>query len=61
MRFIELLKDINPNWSIKEKVRYLYIAICKNIVYDERFEYGKDTELLNSIYYRDINIEEKYI
>lgn len=57
MKFIELLEDVNPSWTIKEKSRYLYQSICKNISYDERFAYGTDKELLYAIYNREINVE----
>ncbi len=57
MKFIELLEDVNSDWTIKEKARYLYQNICKNISYDERFAYGTDKELLYTIYNREINIE----
>lgn len=58
MKFIKLLENVNDNWSIKEKARYLYESICKNISYDERFAYGSDKELLYAIYNREINIED---
>lgn len=58
MRFIELLDDIDPNWSVKEKVKKLYNEICKNIIYDERFMYSQNEELLYSIYNREPDINE---
>ncbi len=58
MKFIKLLEDVNPSWTIKEKARYLYENICKNISYDERFAYGTNKELLYEIYNREINIED---
>ena len=58
MKFVELLDGIDKNWSIKEKARYLYTKIAKNITYDERFSYSQNKKLLNEIYNREINIEE---
>lgn len=58
MVYSELLKGVNPNWSAKYKARYLYWNLCKNIVYDQRFMYGSNQEVLKSIYYRDIDIDE---
>ena len=58
MRFIELLDNIYSNWSIKEKARYVYTNLCKNVLYDERFAYGHNKELMQQIYDREIDIEE---
>lgn len=58
MKYIELLKGIQDEWTIKEKARYLYQNICKNISYDERFAYSKNTGLLHDIYDREIDIRK---
>ena len=42
MRFIEILNGIDMDWSIKEKARYVYTNLCKNISYDERFSYSQN-------------------
>lgn len=57
MIYSELLKGVNPNWTAKYKARYLYWNLCKNIVYDQRFMYGSNKNILKSIYYRDVNID----
>ena len=54
MKFVELLDGIETHWTVKEKVKYLYNGICKNIIYDERFMYSQNKELLNSIYNREV-------
>ena len=58
MKYIELLNGVQDKWTIKEKARYLYQNICKNILYDERFAYGKDKDLLHKIYNREVDIRE---
>ena len=58
MRFVEILEGIDDKWSVKEKSKYVYDRLCKNIAYDERFAYGKNQELLNAIYNRNIDIEK---
>ena len=57
MVYSELLKGIKPEWSAKYKARYLYWNLCKNIVYDQRFMYGSNEDVLRSIYYRDVDID----
>ena len=59
MKYIELLKGIKDEWSIKEKARYLYQNICKNITYDERFAYSQNTDLLHKIYDREVDIRKE--
>lgn len=59
MRFIEILDAVEQSWSIKEKARYIYTNIGKNISYDERFAYSQDADLLQSIYNRKIDIYEE--
>ncbi len=59
MRFVELLNGLDESWSAKEKAKYLYDRICKNITYDERFAYGKNPELLSAIYYSDVSIHDE--
>lgn len=59
MIYSQLLEDVNANWTAKYKARYLYWNLCKNIVYDQRFMYGSNQEVLKSIYYRDIDIDEE--
>ena len=58
MVYSQLLEGVNANWMAKYKARYLYWNLCKNIVYDQRFMYGSNKEVLKSIYYRDFNIDE---
>lgn len=58
MKYVEILEDIDYNWSIKEKARYIYQNICKVSSYDERFAYGKNQKLLYTIYNREIDIEQ---
>lgn len=58
MIYSQLLEGINENWTAKYKARYLYWNLCKNIVYDQRFMYGSNQEVLKSIYYRDIDIDK---
>ena len=58
IRYADLLKGINNSWSIKEKAKYLYHEIYKKSSYDERFIYSQNPELLESIYYRKVNVDE---
>lgn len=58
-KFSTILDGIDENWTIKEKARYCYTNICKNISYDERFIYSENTELLKKIYYREINVDKE--
>ena len=44
MKLIELLDNIQKEWTIKEKARYLYRMLGKEITYDERFNYSQDKE-----------------
>lgn len=53
-----ILLGIKAEWSIIEKVRYIYIMICKEIKYDERFLYSKNPKLLKRIYYKSVSINE---
>lgn len=58
MKYIELLNGIHDEWTIKEKARYLYRNICKNMSYDERFAYSRNKELLYEIYNREVDIRD---
>ena len=58
MIYAKLLEGINPQWSVKEKAKYIYEQICINSIYDERIEYTKSADLIRKIYYRDINVNE---
>lgn len=58
MVYSKLLEGINPQWSVKEKAKYLYEQVCINSIYDERIEYTKSADLIRNIYYRDINVDE---
>ena len=59
MVYAKLLEGINPQWSVKEKAKYLYEQVCINSIYDERIEFTKSADLIRNIYYRDINIDEE--
>ena len=56
MIYAKLLEGINPQWSVKEKAKYLYEQVCINSYYDDRQEYTRSAELIRRIYYRDIDI-----
>ncbi len=58
MKLCNILLDINDNWSIKEKVRYIYRKMCEEIKYDDRFSYSKNPKLLEKIYYKEVSIDE---
>ena len=58
MVYIDLLKEVDENWTIIEKARFLYDRICKIVSYDERFAYGKDPKIMEEIYYKDIDIRK---
>lgn len=53
-----ILSGIDNNWSIKEKVRYIYVQMCKQIKYDNRFSYSANPKILESIYYKPVSIDE---
>lgn len=53
-----ILSDIDNNWSIKEKVRYIYVQMCKQIKYDNRFSYSANPKILEAIYYKPVSIDE---
>lgn len=53
-----ILLNIDTNWSIKEKVRYIYVQMCKQIKYDNRFSYSANPKILKSIYYKPVSIDE---
>lgn len=53
-----ILLDIDSNWSIKEKVRYMHNSICKQAKYDDRFTYSANPKLLEEIYYKPVSIDE---
>lgn len=53
-----ILLDIDNNWTIKEKVRYIYNKMCKKIKYDDRFSYSANPKLLEEIYYKRVDIDE---
>lgn len=59
MKYIDILKGINKEWSIKEKARYIYENIGKNISYDERFAYSQNKDLLHAIYDREVDIRKE--
>lgn len=58
MVYIDLLKEVDENWTIIEKARFLYDRICKIVSYDERFAYGKDPKIMEEIYYKNIDIRK---
>ena len=58
MIYAKLLEGINPQWSVKEKAKYLYEQVCMNSKYDIRMEYTDRADLIEKIYYRNINIDE---
>lgn len=58
MKLSNILSDIDTNWSIKEKVRYIYVQMCKQIKYDNRFSYSANPKILESIYYKPVSIDE---
>ena len=53
-----ILLNIDSNWSVKEKVRYIYVEVCKQIKYDDRFSYSKNSKLLEDIYYKSVSIDD---
>ncbi len=57
MVFADILKEINPEWSIIEKARRIYTKMAEVITYDDRFSFLKDKDLLKEIYYRKIDID----
>ena len=58
MIYAKLLEGINPQWSVKEKAKYLYEQVCINSYFDDRIDYTEDEDLIRRIYYRDVNIDE---
>ena len=58
MIYAKLLEGINPQWSVKEKAKYLYEQVCINSYYDDRIDFSKDADLISKIYYRNVNIDE---
>ena len=56
--YANILNGINNNWSILEKAKYIYNQICKITVYDERLIYSQNPELLNSIFNKEVSIDE---
>ncbi len=54
----KILSDIDDNWSIIEKARYIYVKIGKEIRYDDRFSYSTNQRLLEQIYYKKVSIDE---
>ena len=57
MIYSSLLEEINPQWSVKEKVKYLYEQVCINSYYDDRIDFTEDADLIKRIYYRNVNID----
>ena len=55
--FADVLKDINSSWSTIEKAKYIYDYICRVSTYDERFIFSSNSELLNDIYNKEVNID----
>lgn len=53
-----ILLNIDDSWSIKEKVRYIYVQMCKQIKYDNRFLYSANPKVLEEIYYKCVSIDE---
>ena len=53
-----ILLDIDDKWSVKEKVRYIYCQMCKQIKYDDRFLYSANPKVLEEIYYKCVSIYE---
>ena len=58
MIFAKILDEINPNWSIRKKARRIYTKMAEEITYDDRFSFLTDTDLLEDIYYRQIDIDK---
>lgn len=58
MIYINLLKGIDEKWTVVEKVRYLYVQLGKNISYDERFAYGEDPDVMQEIFYDEVDIKK---
>lgn len=54
----KILLNIDSNWSIKEKVRYIHNKMCKEIKYDDRFLYSANPKLLEEIYYKNVSIDQ---
>ena len=54
----DILLNIDSSWSVKEKVRYIYVEMCKQIKYDERFSYSSNPKMLIDIYYKSVSIDE---
>ena len=56
--YSDILKGLKDNWSIKEKVKYIYDEICKISTYDERLIYSSNPALIDLIYNKKVSIDE---
>ena len=56
--YANILKGLDDNWSIKEKVKYIYDEICKISIYDERILYSNNPALIDLIYNKKVSIDE---
>ena len=58
MIFADILKELNPDWSIREKARKIYTRMAEEITYDDRFSFFMNKDLLEEIYFREIDIDK---
>lgn len=58
MIFADILKEIDSNWSIRERARKIYTRMAQEITYDDRFSFFTDKKLLEEIYFREIDIDK---
>ncbi len=58
MIFADILNEINPNWTVREKARRIYTRMAEEITYDDRFSFLRDEDILKNIYFRQIDIDK---
>ena len=58
-KYSSILENVNPNWTVKEKAKFVYESICKVSTYDERFEYERNPYRLRKIYNRTIDVDKE--
>lgn len=59
--FSDILKGVQPSWSVTEKARYVYYKLAQSVIYDTYFMYGKNKSKLREIYNKEIDIDKPEI
>ncbi len=57
--FSRILDGVDDSWSAKEKARYIYYQLGKQISYDRNFMFGTSEEKMKAIYHREIDIDKE--